>query len=67
VAALDLPPSIAETLVPLQRVIAVLNEELATADDRMATIAAHDSVVALCVSHSKSSRSIQGETTLRGA
>jgi transposase len=42
VAALNLPPSIAETLAPLQRVIAVLNEELATADDRVATIAAHD-------------------------
>ena len=44
--ALDLPSSIAETLAPLQRVIAVLNEELATADDRCATIASQDPVVA---------------------
>ena len=46
VAALDLPSSITETLAPLQRVIAVLNEELAKADDRCATIAAQDPVVA---------------------
>ena len=45
-AALDLPSSIAETLVPLQRLIAVLNDELAAADDRMASIAAQDPVVA---------------------
>ena len=45
VAALDLPSSITETLAPLQRLIAVLNEELATADDRFATIAAQDPVV----------------------
>jgi transposase len=44
-AALDLPASIAETLVPLQRLIAVLNEELATADDRMARVAVQDLVV----------------------
>jgi transposase len=44
--ALDLPSSIAETLAPLQRLIAVLNDELATADDRFATIAAQDPVVA---------------------
>jgi len=46
VAALDVPSAIAETLAPLQRVIAVLNDELATADDRFARIAAQHSVVA---------------------
>jgi transposase len=46
VAALDLPASIAETLAPLQRLIAVLNDELATADDRCARIAAQNPVVA---------------------
>ena len=35
VAALDLPSSLAETLAPLQRLIAVLTEELATADERL--------------------------------
>jgi transposase len=45
-AALDLPSSIAETLAPLHCVIAVLNEELVTADDRCATIAAEEPVVA---------------------
>jgi transposase len=45
-AALELPASITETLAPLQRLIAVLNDELATADDRMARIAAQDPVVA---------------------
>jgi len=46
VAALDLPSSIAETLAPLQRVIGVLNEELVAADDRVATIAVQNPVVA---------------------
>ena len=46
VAALDLPSSLAETLAPLQRLIAVLNDELATADDQVAGIAAQDPVVA---------------------
>ena len=45
-AALELPASITETLAPLQRLIAVLNDELATADDRVARIAAEDPVVA---------------------
>ena len=45
-AALELPASITETLAPLQRLIAVLNDELAAADDRMARIAAEDPVVA---------------------
>ena len=45
-AALDLPSSIAETLAPLQRVIGLLNEKLAAADDRCATIAVQDPVVA---------------------
>jgi transposase len=45
VAALDVPSTIAETLAPLQRVIAVLNDELVTADDRFANIAAQDPVV----------------------
>ena len=45
-ATLELSPSIAETLAPLQRVIGVLNEELAAADDRCATIAVQDPVVA---------------------
>jgi transposase len=44
-AALELPASITETLAPLQRLIAVLNDELATADDRVARIAAEDPVV----------------------
>jgi hypothetical protein len=35
-AALELPASITETLAPLQRLIAVLNDEIATADDRRA-------------------------------
>ena len=46
VAALDVPSTIAETLAPLQRVIAVLNDELVTADDRFANIATQDPVVA---------------------
>ena len=46
VAALDVPSTIAETLAPLQRVIAVLNDQLVTADDRFANIAAQDPVVA---------------------
>ncbi len=46
VAALDVPSAIAETLAPLQRVIAVLNDELATADDRLARIAAQHRIVA---------------------
>ncbi len=46
VSALDLPSSIRETLTPLQRLIALLNEELVTADDQFATIAAQDPVVA---------------------
>jgi len=46
VSALDLPSSISETLTPLQRQIAILNEELVTADERFATIAAQDPVVA---------------------
>ena len=46
VAALDIPSPIAETLAPLQRVIAVLNDELGTADDRFASIATQDPVVA---------------------
>jgi transposase len=39
-AELDLPPSIMETLGPLQTMIKVLTEELARADERFATIAA---------------------------
>jgi hypothetical protein len=46
VAALDVPSAIADTLAPVQRVIAVLNDELVTADDRFASIAAQDPVVA---------------------
>jgi transposase len=46
VAALDVPSPIGEMLAPLQRVIAVLNDELATADERFAQIAAQDPVVA---------------------
>jgi len=46
VAALDIPSAIAETLAPLQRVIAVLNDELTTADDRFARITAQHPVVA---------------------
>src|SRR5262245_25223411 len=40
VAELDLPPSIIDTLGPLQTMIKVLSEELAQADERFATIAA---------------------------
>jgi transposase len=46
VAALDVPSAIAATLAPLHRVIAVLNDELVTADDRFASLAAQDPVVA---------------------
>jgi transposase len=45
-AALELPAAIAEMLAPLQRVIAVLNDEIAIADDRFARLAAQDPVVA---------------------
>ena len=44
--AVDLPASIAETLAPVQRLIAVVNDELAAADDRCARIAAQDPTVA---------------------
>jgi transposase len=44
--AVDLPSSIAETLAPVQRLIAVVNDELAAADDQFARIAAQDPVVA---------------------
>ena len=40
--ALELPPSMTETLAPVQRLIAVLNDELAAADDQIASIAAED-------------------------
>jgi transposase len=46
-AALDLPASVSETLGPLQRLITVLNDELATADDRMASIATQDPLAGL--------------------
>ncbi len=38
--------SFSQTLAPLQHVIAVLDDELVTADDRFASIAAEDPVVA---------------------
>jgi transposase len=44
-AALDLPVSMAETLVPLQHVIDVLARELARADAYFATVVATDPVV----------------------
>jgi transposase len=44
--AVDVPSSIAETLAPVQRLITVVNEELAAADDRCARIAAEDPIVA---------------------
>jgi transposase len=44
--AADLPSSIAETLAPVQRLIAVVNDELAAADDQCARIAAEDPTVA---------------------
>jgi transposase len=46
VAALDLPASIAEPHAPIARVIAVLNDELATADGRFAQMATQDPIVA---------------------
>jgi transposase len=45
ITALDLPASIAATLVPLQTVIQVLNEELAKADATFAKLVADDLVV----------------------
>src|SRR5207244_536802 len=45
VAALDLPPSITETLLPVRTLIAVLSEELTSADDRFAKLVTEDPVV----------------------
>ncbi len=45
VTALDLPVSITETLSPLRRVIEVLDEELAQADETFATYVVEDRVV----------------------
>ena len=44
-AALELPTSMIATLLPLRSVIEVLDDELAAADDRFATLAAEDPVV----------------------
>jgi transposase len=44
-AALELPASIGPSLMPVRRVITVLEQELATADTRLATRAADDPVV----------------------
>jgi transposase len=44
-AALNLPASMIATLLPLRSVIEVLDDELAAADDRFATLVAEDPVV----------------------
>jgi transposase len=43
--ALDLPSAMKVTLLPLRSVIEVLDDELASADDRFAALGAHDVVV----------------------
>src|SRR4029453_17778851 len=45
VAALDLPPSLTDTLSPLRRVIELLNTELTKADEAFATHVVEDRVV----------------------
>ena len=45
VAALDLPPSMTDTLAPLRRVIELLNTELTRADETFATHVVEDPVV----------------------
>jgi len=45
VAALDLPPSMTDTLAPVRRVIELLNTELTTADETFATHVVEDRIV----------------------
>jgi len=44
-AALELPVSVSESLVPLRSVMALLNQELANADQRFAALVAEDPIV----------------------
>jgi transposase len=47
-AALDLPVSVSESLVPVRSVMALLNHELAEADQRFETLVAEDPIASAC-------------------